>query len=160
MDIYLQSPNFCSICGKPLPYELRFRKTCSDDCLHVAYRGAGKTSASRSNKRSKNEVAFCNLCENYFGAENVLHNEPMFNGWDADIILPDYKLAILWNGPWHYRKIIEAHSLAQVQTRDKIKQDQIKLCGFTPYIIKDNSKFNLNKVNTEFNKLIKYIENL
>ena len=157
---YNLNPNYCSICGKVLPFELRFRKTCSDDCLHTAFTNAGLTASAKLEKRSKNEIAFCILCENYFGKEFILHNEPMFNGWDADIIIPKYKLAILWNGPWHYRKVTKSHNLKQVQIRDKIKQDQIKLCGFTPYVIKDNSKFNLNKVNSEFNKLIEYIRSL
>ena len=107
---------------------------------------------------SKNEIAFCELCENYFGKENVLHNEPMFNGWDADIIIPEHKLAILWNGPWHYRKITAKHSLEQVQTRDRLKQVEIANCGYTCYIIKDiKGNADLNKVNAEFNAfLIKF----
>lgn len=160
VEDYNLNPKRCSICGKALPFELRFRKTCSDECLHVAFTNAGLTAATKIEKRSKNEIAFCEKCEDYFGKDNILHNEPMFNGWDADIIIPKYKLAILWNGPWHYRKVTKSHNLEQVQTRDKIKCDQIKLCGFIPYIIKDNSKFNLNKVNSEFDKLIEYIRNL
>lgn len=157
---YESSPQKCSICGNILPYEKRFRKTCSDECLRIALANAGKISAGIIGKRSKNEIAFCSLCEQYLGKDAVLHNEAMFNGWDADIIIPKYKVAILWNGPWHYRQITKDHSLAQVQIRDKIKLDQIELCGFIPYIIKDNSKFNLNKVNLEFNKFIEYLNKL
>lgn len=156
---YENNAKKCSVCGQSLPYEKRFRKTCCNECERIALSNAGKNSASVTVRRSKNEIAFCDLCESYFGKENVLHNEPMFNGWDADIIILEYKLAILWNGPWHYRKVTKSHSLEQVQTRDKIKQDQIKLCGFTPYIIKDDSKFSLNTVNAEFTKFIEYIRN-
>lgn len=155
---YLLNPKICTICGAPLLYEMRFRKTCSDTCFQIALSNAGKTSAHSSVKRSKNEVAFCELCEDYFGKENVLHNEPMFNGWDADIIIPEYKLAILWNGPWHYKKITTEHSLEQVQNRDRLKRIEITACGFTPYIIKDLSKANKNKVLTEFNLLLKYLK--
>ena len=160
IDDYNKQPNQCSVCGKVLDYKNRNKKTCSPECLHVAFVNAGIKAAQKVGKRSQNEITFCKKCEEYFGTDNVLHNEPIFNGWDADIIIPEYKLAILWNGPWHYRKVTKSHSLEQVQTRDKIKYDQIKLCGFIPYIIKDNSKFNLNKVNSEFNKLIEYIRNL
>ena len=38
----------------------------------------------------------------------------MFNGWDADIILPDYKIAILYNGKWHYEEISKQVSLIQI----------------------------------------------
>ena len=83
----------------------------------------------------------------------------MFNGWDADIILVDFKLAILWNGPWHYKKVTKSHSLAQVQTRDLIKLNEIQKCGFTPYIIEDMSKASSDKVLKEFNLLLDYIKN-
>ena len=37
-------------------------------------------------------------------SKNVKHNEAIFNGWDADVIIEDIKLAVLWNGKWHYEK--------------------------------------------------------
>ena len=92
------------------------------------------------------------MCEQHFN--NVKHNEPIFNGWDADIIIEDIKVAVLWNGPWHYRKITEAHSLEQVQCRDKIKIKEIEKCGYKPYIIKDMGSYDLKKVNDEFNKFL------
>ena len=82
----------------------------------------------------------------------------MFNGWDADIIIPEHKLAILWNGPWHYRKITAKHSLEQVQTRDKLKIDEITHCGFVPYIIKDLAKADKDKVLNEFRILLAYLK--
>lgn len=160
VNAYLQNPVYCAVCGNSLSYDKRFRKTCSDECFHLALSAAGKTSAAISVKRSKNEIAFCKLCENHFGIENVLHNEPMFNGWDADIILPKYKLAILWNGPWHYKTILNGHSLKQVQTRDAIKVAEIEKYGFIPYIIKDLAKECETKAFTEFNKLLLFIQTL
>jgi hypothetical protein len=79
----------------------------------------------------------------------------MFNGWDADVIIPSHKLAILWNGPWHYRKITVKHSIEQVQTRDRLKQVEIENCGYTCYIIKDiKGNADLNKVNAEFSAFL------
>lgn len=155
---YQANPKICCICGKVLAYERRFRKTCGNaECTHEAFARAGRSSANIVVKRSRNEIAFCALCEEYFGIENVLHNEPVFNGWDADIILSKYKLAILWNGPWHYRKITEKHSLEQVQNRDIIKVNEIISYGYTPYIVKDLSKASDKKVQEEFDKLLKYL---
>lgn len=155
---YDNNPTKCKVCGTVLSYKQRYRKTCSEYCLHRLYVDIGIKVAAQSSRRSQNEIAFCNKCEDYFGKDNVLHNEPMFNGWDADIILPQYKLAILWNGPWHYRKVTKSHSLKQVQTRDKIKADQIAACGYTLYIIKDLSKKNVGKVEKEFNLLLNYLK--
>ena len=156
---YLLNPNYCTICGKVLSYKMRFRSTCCEECLHKATSAAGRYAATKVEKRSKNEIAFCILCENYFGIENVLHNEPIFNGWDADIILLDYRVAILWNGPWHYRKVTEQHSLEQVQTRDKIKVSEIIKAGFTPYIIEDAAKKSKNslEIQEEFVKLLNFL---
>ena len=84
------------------------RKTCSSECASVAKRlgainGGKKSAAVQSQiRRSKNEMHFAELCKLVFS--NVLTNESMFNGWDADIILPDFKIAIMWNGAWHYKK--------------------------------------------------------
>lgn len=153
---YNLNPHYCSICGNKLNYKDRNKKTCSKKCLHKLQVNIGLKTASKVCKRSKNEIALYELCVNYFSDTEVLHNEPLFNGWDADIIIPKYKIAILWNGPWHYRKITKNHSLKRVQNRDKIKLKEIKNCGYTSYIIKDlNGKYDINKVEREFEKLLK-----
>ncbi len=162
---YYNNPKYCKICNNIIPYEHKKRNTCSDTCKlqlkkqqysHYSTLG-GLASAKSQQKRSKNEILFCEKCEEFFGLTNVLHNEPIFNGWDADIILPQYKLAILWNGPWHYRKITKHHNLNQVKNRDNIKINEIKKCVYTEYIIKDTDKYNINKVEKEFNLLLQYL---
>ena len=84
----------------------------------------------------------------------------MFNGWDADIILPDYKIAVLYNGPWHYIQISKKVSLSQIQNRDKIKIEEIKKCGYIPYIIKDEGSFNKEFVEKQFEIFVDYIRNI
>ena len=37
-----------------------------------------------------------------------------------------------------------------IRKRDKIKIEVIKQCGYIPYIIKDEGKFSMKKVNEEF----------
>lgn len=102
------------------------------------------------------KLIFYNLCKNYFS--QVESNEPMFNGWDADVIIHDHKIAILWNGVWHYKEIYTKCSLEQIQNRDKIKTQEIIKYGYTPYIIKDMGKENHEFVLQEFDKLIDYIK--
>jgi uncharacterized Zn finger protein (UPF0148 family) len=79
----------------------------------------GRNSVAKQDKRSKNEVLFYDMCIEYFN--NVKHNEQLFNGWDADIIIEDIKTAVLWNGAWHYKQIMKNQNLKQIQSRDKIK---------------------------------------
>jgi len=160
---YLETPNLCKICNVVIPYESRRRKTCSDECFKETIRIIGTTAGviggrasakvQSETRRSKNEILFSELCKEHFNV--VLTNEPLFNGWDADVIIEDIKVAVLWNGKWHYEKITEKHSVKQVQNRDKIKIDEIKKCGYIPYVIKDMGKFNTDKVQMEFNLLLK-----
>lgn len=104
--------------------------------------------------RSKNEIYFAELCSSEFN--KVLTNEKIFNGWDADVILPELKIAILWNGKWHYEKVLEGHKLNQVQNRDKIKLKEIKKMNYIPYIIKDMGGYNKRFVEKEFEKFKKW----
>lgn len=133
----------CIVCKKPFIYKKgeNTKKICSDECRkeylqnrsdYMTKEGKQKISINARKvveklgelKRSKNEKKFCELCEKYFN--NVEHNKPIFNGWDADIIIHDYKIAILWNGAWHYKQISKSSSLVQIQNRDVIKMNEIK----------------------------------
>jgi len=130
---------------------------CSRTCARIRNNklrsiSGGIKSASSQNRRSKNEIYFSELCKSIF--KDVETNVNKFNGWDADIIINDIKVAVLWNGKWHYEQITKNHSIKQVQTRDKIKIDEIRKLGYTPYIIKDMGKHNKKFVEEEFEKFI------
>lgn len=163
----------CKICKKEYYYTKgeNTKSVCSSECrqYYLSHKKeflsgetleklskAGRKSVQKQGekRRSKNEIDFYNLCKNYF--KSVLHNEPIFNGWDADIIIEDYKLAILWNGAWHYKEISKKNSLKEIQNRDKIKINEIQKCGYIPYVIKDMGKYSHNIVENEFEKLKKY----
>ena len=161
----------CRVCGKK--YHIgengSTRMFCSKECLNEYRSNRKKYLSSESisklseagrhsvrnqeeNRRSRNEVYFCKLCEEHFA--NVKHNEPMFNGWDADIIIEDNKMAVLWNGKWHYQVIKKGQSVEQIQNRDRIKIQEIENCGYKPYIIKDMGKYNPKFVEDEFKRFI------
>lgn len=141
--------NKCIICDttfyvSPTPTNKRIRKTCSGVCYIETQRRSGttgghiggKVSAANQCRRSKDEIDLYKLCINHFGV--VGHNEPIANGWDADILLYDYKVAILWNGPWHYKEMPGLkHSLKQVQNRDKIKTREFEKMGWDVVIFED-----------------------
>lgn len=163
--------HYCISCHRPLT--IHRVKNRSGYCRHCLKRSipitqktrellhlAGLKSAQfqKDSRRSKNEIAFYEKCAAYF--KDVEHNLPMFNGWDADVIINDIRVAVLWNGPWHYRKITEKHSVSQVQNRDRLKIEEIKKCGYVPYIIKDLGKFSPAKVDEEFSKFEKFVASL
>lgn len=154
----------CKTCNKQFQDKKKTRVFCSNSCstkfknkeFNMNFHGGLKSVQSQStSRRSKNEIAFANLCIEKFS--NVLTNEPIFNGWDADIIIEDIKVAILWNGKWHYEQISKSKSLSQIQNRDRIKIEEIKKSGYTPYVIKDMGKENSQKVSSEWEEFNKWI---
>ena len=123
----------CKICHTSF---IGKRATCSKHCLHESFVSAGKKTASTRTLRSKDEIKLFELCSTHF--QSVTHNESIFNGWDADIIIYDTKTAISWNGIWHYKQMpFNNHSLLQVQNRDKIKHHEINSAGWNHLIFED-----------------------
>jgi len=104
------------------------------------------------NVRSLNEIEFSRLCKEKFSS--VLDNPRMFNGWDADIVIEDIKVAVLWNGAWHYKKIKNNCSLNMIQNRDKIKLKEIEKAGYWPYVIRDDGRYNAKFVKSKFDEFI------
>lgn len=153
----------CQICNAEIITTKKPKKFCSRDCLKIHNqtdvqrqvfkmngRKGGKQSATSQPRRSKNEVLFADMCIDHFGKENILCNSPMFDGWDADVIIPFKKVAVMWNGVWHYKQITNFQSLNQIQSRDNIKTAIIEKYGYTPYVIKDMGKHNPKFVQQEF----------
>lgn len=158
ISICVRKDRFCPECGVSMKYKRKSTQSCGKRCArkiftktdkgkeHYLY--IGKLSAMNSVKRSKNEILFYEMCSNHF--KNVEHNNAIFNGWDADIIIHDIKTAVLWNGKWHYEYIRGSQSLLQIQNRDRIKLKEIENYGYTPYVIKDMGRYSVKKVENEF----------
>ena len=157
----------CKNCNKEFESKKKIQKFCSRSCSSTfsniknkekLRKGGLKSAQIQSEiRRSKNEIAFAELCKNKF--KNILTNKSIFNGWDADVIVEDIKVAILWNGAWHYKEISKKSSLKQIQNRDKIKLIEIKNCGYVSYVIEDLGKYNIKKVELEFDKFLEWIKN-
>lgn len=163
----------CENCKKSFISKNKKQKLCGIECAkeynrrdkkEIINRGrkGGLISAGKQQRRSKGEKYLSELCEEYFGKENIKCNERKFkdkknNLWDADIIIENIKLAILYNGIWHYKKINKKHKLKQVKMRDKLKEKIIIENNYNYYIIKDLGSYNKKFVEEEFKKLIKYI---
>lgn len=143
--------SWCKVCKSIIKNS--WRKCCSSKCLKLEQSRSGHYGGLKSSSiqitRSKDEIKLFELCSANF--KNVKHNIPIVDGWDADIILEDYKVAILWNGPWHYKQMPHRnHSLLQVQTRDRIKIEALEKLGWNVIIFED--RFYTPK--TAFNELI------
>lgn len=129
-------------------------------CRKDRQRKSGLKSAQiqAERRRGSNEILFANKCINHF--QQVTINDAVFEGWDADILVWEHKIAVLWNGPWHYKKLRRKHSVEQVQARDRVKLSVIKRLGWTSYVIKDEhgKKNDVKLVDNEFEKFLRFIE--
>jgi len=155
----------CANCNKSftVAWAKRDSSFCSRSCVGQNWgkkhgSAAGKLSAQKMVKRSKNEILFAELCAEKW---TVVCNEPMFDGWDADVVIPDLKVAVLWNGIWHLKEGIRpGHSLLQVQTRDAIKLKVIEKHGYKSYVVEDMGKHNPKFVKEEFEKFVEWCKGL
>lgn len=159
----------CKKCGNIFHGTLFGINFCSQNCKDTYVRHisedtrkklseAGKRSAAKQSeiRRSKNEILFCQLCEKHF--KTVEHNKPIFNGWDADIIIYDINYAVLWNGRWHYVEIMKkGNTLKSIQNRDRLKEKEIKNANWNLYVIKDMGKYNPKFVHEKFDEFIKFL---
>jgi hypothetical protein len=104
-------------------------------CQRQIFVNAGKKSAQVRNKRSVDEIKLFELIASSIPA---LPNHIIADGWDADIFIPSLNVAVLWNGPWHYKDMgIKGCLLSQVQNRDKIKTSSFTSLGVNVYIFED-----------------------
>ena len=157
--ILIRYNHVCKICNSPFISIVKNSKVCGLKCRGVsAGRVGGKISASKQIRRSKNEMYFYDMCLLDF--KGSIHNEPIFNGWDADVIIPELKVAVLWNGNWHHKKITKKHSVKQTQNRDRLKIKHIKKCGYIPYVIDDFGSENIEFVKQEYLKFQTFLINL
>lgn len=128
----------CIVCSQMFTVKNKnsTKKSCSRECQTVLYQKAGQKSANTRCLRSKKEIQLYNLCAGHY--TDVKHNEVIVDGWDADIVIPNKKVAILWNGPWHYRQMpVSNHSLTQVQNRDRIKIKLFESLGWKVFVFED-----------------------
>lgn len=150
----------CEECGELFWFNSneKNRKICGLKC---AAKMGGRAAVKLNTKRSKNEILFAELYTEHFGEEGLKFNEPIFDGYDCDLIDTKRKICVAWNGPFHYRKMFEKHSLEQTQNRDKYKKRLIEeKYGYDYYIIKDMGSHNPKFVNEQFQTFLSSLNNI
>jgi hypothetical protein len=157
----------CEWCKKEYNPKRTKQKFCSQKCSKsflnkdkevnfLRSQKGGNNSILTLNRRSKAEIYFSELCIDYFSNPAITCNEQFFidkNGgkWDADIIVHHLKIAILYNGIFHYKKVYKEQKLERMIAKDRLKEKIIIENGYTYYIVKDLGKFNKKFVEEQFN---------
>ena len=126
----------------------------TDPAYRERCRQGGLASAALAIKRSKNEILFAESCAKYF---NVLTNVRMFDGWDADVIIPSLKIAVHWDGIWHHRKVRPGQNLPLIQNRDRIKRKRIAAHGYVSYTINDMGGYKPLFVQEQVQKFLDFV---
>lgn len=137
----------CEFCGKKFKNK-KERQYCSPYCQKLdnqkknpgmASKG-GIISAKNRCIRSKDEIKLYELCVKNFNYE-ITHNEEVIHKfkYDADIIIRDLKIAILWNGIWHYKELgFTNYSLEEIKKRDNKKIEFFYENGWDVFIFEDH----------------------
>lgn len=151
-------PYSCLNCPTLITSRGRDKKYCNS-CRFVIFSATGLKNSQNRKLRSKNEILFSEMLLKLMPLTELLTNVAYFpdlnnNLWDADIIIPDMKLAIHWNGTFHYRECGGSHSLTQTKRRDRIKAAAVSTFGYTNYTIKDLGKFSIKKVEKEIERFL------
>jgi hypothetical protein len=160
----------CDCCICDIKFKARQgTSTCSDMCYKERLKQIGRMGGTITaslpyhiRNRSKNERMFFDLIKSKF--PDAIANPRMFNGFDADVVIPSLKLAIHWNGLWHYKQVYQddrgKHQFENIKQRDIKRLKEIESCGYVNYSIKDMGKYNPKFVEEQFKIFTDYINNL
>lgn len=148
----------CPSCKKDFliypPSDYKKRKYCSGYCRNK------ENNKLLDGSRSKAEQLLEQRLLNKFPHEEILfNNRNILDGLELDVYFPKLKLAIEWNGVYHYKQIRDEKSFIRTQTTDAKKQQLCWEKGITLLVIKDltsNKKF----IENEISKLIEYVESV
>jgi len=146
----------CPVCNTVIKIlKTQKRKYCSGTCRNKI------NNQLINGTRSKAEIYLeCKLKEEFpkliilFNSRKILNNNR-----ELDVYIPEIKLAIEWNGIYHYKDIRTKEFLIETKEKDLDKIKQCKELNIELYIVKDLTSSN-KFIEEETNKIIKYIKTI
>lgn len=146
-------PSICIECGKThfvRGYQLKRRKFCCGTCRNKYNNKFIKGS------RSKAEILLEKTLLETFPDLNILFNDRLvLDGLELDVYIPQLKIAIEWNGIFHYRST-KGSVLEQYIKKDELKQERCKKLNINLLVVKDMTS-NPKYVKSEIDNLVKTI---
>ena len=145
----------CPVCGKILlltESEFKKRKYCGGTCRNK------RNNREIYGTRSKAEVYLENKLKEEFPELVMNFNDrKLLNGMELDVYIPSLKLAIEWNGIYHYKNIRDDGFFEKVKNKDFMKMTECKKMNIHLYIIKDLTSQN-KFIKDETEKIINIIK--
>lgn len=129
---YFENPNRCTVCGKILPYDKRYHKTCSEQCLSISQKTRVRWNIHR-NQTSFAEKFFMEVLEN----NNIeyIHEHPVKKDDGIHCYYLDFLITI--NGK-NIDLEIDGQQHDYRKDEDAIRDKYLTECGFIVYRIKWN----------------------
>lgn len=147
----------CPVCYKELliTYSNSLkRKFCSGTCRNKVNNQLINGGRSKAEK-----LLEITLLKEFPNCEILFNNRCILSGnKELDVYIPSLKLAIEWNGIYHYKNFRGEEFLKKTQTQDLKKQQECKKLDIELYVVKDlksNDKF----IKEEVDKIVNYINN-
>jgi nucleoside diphosphate kinase len=145
----------CPVCESvlKLPKHIsKNRKYCSGTCRNKVNNQIIRGTRSKAEKHLE-----LSLTEKFPNLEIVYNSRKILsNNKELDVYIPSLKLAIEWNGPWHYMDCRTKEFLNGIKERDLQKEEECKVLGIKLYVVKDlvaHKKF----IHSEVDKIINLI---
>ena len=105
-------------------------------------------------KRSKNETLLCRWLRQSYPLLVVLNNDKhLIPGYEVDVVLPELKLGIEWNGITHHQPIYGKDKLNEVQTRDRRRAEIATESGVHLIVVTDPGAYNPHFVKEQLEQL-------
>lgn len=140
--------NKCLCCHK----ETLNKKYCSGACRNKLNNPNIKGSKSKAEKILIEQLKF------NFPQFSIIENDrKILNGLELDVYIPELKLAIEWNGIFHYEPIHGLNQLEKIQHKDGKKIELCKSLGIELIIICDRTS-HLRFIKETVNKLIENLK--
>jgi hypothetical protein len=129
---YFKNPSRCTVCGKILPYDQRYLKTCSEQCLMISYKTRTRWNIHR-NQTSFAEKFFMGVLEN--NHIEYIHEHPVKKDDGIHCYYLDFLITI--NGK-NIDLEIDGQQHDYRKDEDAIRDKYLTECGFIVYRIKWN----------------------
>lgn len=129
---YFENPSRCTVCGNILPYDKRYLKTCSEQCLIKRYKTRTRWNIHR-NQTSFAEKFFMEVLEN----NNIeyIHEHPVKKDDGIHCYYLDFLITI---NSKNIDLEIDGQQHDYRQNEDAIRDKYLTECGFIVYRIKWN----------------------
>lgn len=127
----------------------------------LAQKKTMKTLIKAGTLGSKPENIFYNIINQRLNTKVIHHDLDLMPPFEIDITIPEYKIAICWDGIGHFQPIFGEKIFKQVVYRDRQKRKYFKKIGWKCFSIKDlQNHYKMDFIEEQFDRLLNEFQEL